>query len=720
MVRDSLIRSETAAPVNVVGVWLATSGGVLLRRAWRWLGDAEASPAPFDAGRAGRGALVAVALAALAYTVVLALYTIGLQTAFRTHAEDLGIMDQVLWNTAHGLFMRQSICNPITDTNCLGGVTRFSIHFEPILILLSLLYRVLPDVRILLFLQVAGVASGAFPAYLLGARRLRNVGWGVLFAAVYLFYPPLISAVVDDFHPETMAAGLLMWALYFLFTRRYRALAISCAVLVLCKETLALDVFMIGLFVAVIQRRSRFGLSLAALGAGALLLALGLMHLFSPLGYSPVDSRYAGFLHNPLATLKAIFTDSARYAYLVKVLAPVGFLPLLSPWTAALALPALAINFTSGEPHMYSGLYQYNTDIGPIFVAAAIAALAWVLPVASSAMSRLRGVVKHARMPRTITRVLQPRVVVGAVILLALVLGGRGPVVRAYHDLTLRNVWPAATAHDALGDQLLRLIPADASVSAQSTLAPHLSHRADIHQFPSGAYTDQYVVLDVTTGNFYPYTAPQDYVAAVQGLLTSCQVRVLAAEDGYLVLQHLAAGQPQADICPVNLPASFYTFAYIAPPPGATAVSATFDGVLALTAYAANPPRVYADEAELTLTTCWRALAPVTVPLTVVMTLAPPHGPRIVLDDSLTQEWLPPQQWIPGRDVCLQTWPIYLQPGQAGAMLLGVEVRAGAPSDHPSLSAVVPVTGLAGADSPSLPRLAPGGMSALLAVVPFS
>jgi uncharacterized membrane protein len=718
-VRDQLTSAERATLEGASVARRALPGISSLRRAWRWLVGFETQPAPVSVGRAGRWALVAVAVAALAYTVVFTLYTVGLQETFRTHAEDLGIMDQVLWNTAHGLFMRQTICNPITDTNCLGGITRFSIHFEPILIPLALIYRMLPDVRVLLFLQSAGVASGAFPAYLLGARRLRHISWGLLFAAVYLLYPPLIAAVIDDFHPETMAAGLLMWALYFLFTRRYCALVVSCAVLVLCKETLALDVLMIGLFVAVIQRRPRLGWSLAALGAGTLLLALGLAHLFSPVGYSPVDSRFAGFLHNPLGTLKVVLTDSARYSYLVKVLAPVGFLPLLSPWTALLAAPALAINLASNDPHMYSGIYQYNTDIGPIFVAASIDALVWVLPALSRAMTLLRGALNRQRMPRVISHVLLPRVVIVVAVLLALFLGGRGPAVRAYHDLTLRGVWPAVTTHDLLGDQILRLIPPNASVSAQSTLAAHLSQRARIHQFPSGAYTDQYVALDVTASDYYPYTSPQGYVAAIRALLTTCQVSVLAADDGYLLLRRIST-VPQAGVCPIVLPSAFYTFAYTAPPSGATAVSAVFSGVLALTAYKVDPPQVYADEPELTLTTCWRTLAPVTTPLTVVMTLAPPHGSRIVLDDSLTQEWLPPQRWIPGQSVCLQTWPIYLQPSQRGALVFGAEVRVGNPASLPPASAVVPVTSLANADSPTLPRVAPDGMRALLTVVPFS
>jgi uncharacterized membrane protein len=352
-----------------------------LGRAWDWIAQHEAAPAPYAAGRGGRWTLGLVALAALAYGVVLSVYTTGLQHAYRTHAEDLGIMDQVLWNTAHGHFMLQTICNPVSDQNCLGGVSRFAIHFEPILIPLAVLYLFAARIKVLLVLQAVAVASGAFPAYLLATRRLRGAGWGLLFAALYLVSPALLSAVVTDFHPETLAAPAVLWALYFMIVRRDRALILTCLFLLTCKETLALDVFMIGLFVAVAQRRPRLGLALSGVAVATLALALTLMHLLSPIGYSPVAGRLTPLLHAPVATLLSAAHDPARLAYLVRLLAPVGFLPLLSPWSLLIAAPSMLVNALSSDPHMYSGQYQYNTDIVPVLLAAAVDALVWVRPV---------------------------------------------------------------------------------------------------------------------------------------------------------------------------------------------------------------------------------------------------------------------------------------------------------------------------------------------------
>src|SRR5215472_15639559 len=295
--------------------------------AWQWLTDHEAEPAPYDGKLAGRIALGLVVSAILIYIVVMTGYVLGLQNTFNTSAEDLGIMDQVLWNTSHGHFMVQSICNSVTDTNCLAVTfSRFAIHFEPILIPLSLLYLIIPSVKFLLVYQVVVVGSGAIPAYLLATRRLRNVVWGVIFAGMYLIFPSLQAAVTFAFHPETMAAAFVMWAMYFLATHRYRWLIVSCFVILLCKETLSLDVIMIGLFVLLIHRRPRVGVSLVIMGAGMLILALLAMHVASPIGQSPVAGRLDELKTAPLPTLKAMITDPRRHAYLLKLFAPTGFL----------------------------------------------------------------------------------------------------------------------------------------------------------------------------------------------------------------------------------------------------------------------------------------------------------------------------------------------------------------------------------------------------------
>ncbi|MFL5695329.1 MAG: hypothetical protein ACJ795_26375, partial [Ktedonobacteraceae bacterium] len=59
-----------------------------------------------------------VALLTLLFSAYFILYLVGRHDAYLTNAEDLGIMDQAIWNTVHGQILHQTICNVIHDTNC--------------------------------------------------------------------------------------------------------------------------------------------------------------------------------------------------------------------------------------------------------------------------------------------------------------------------------------------------------------------------------------------------------------------------------------------------------------------------------------------------------------------------------------------------------------------------------------------------------------------------
>jgi len=137
-----------------------------------------------------------VGLAAAIFSTYFIYLHIGRQDAYLTTAEDLGTYNQAVWSILHGLFLHQTICTIVSDTNCysLNGVSRFAIHFEPILLPISLTYLALPDPKTLLVLQTLVVASGAFPAFWLARLRLRNELIAVGIAVLYLLYPALQQA----------------------------------------------------------------------------------------------------------------------------------------------------------------------------------------------------------------------------------------------------------------------------------------------------------------------------------------------------------------------------------------------------------------------------------------------------------------------------------------------------------------------------------------------
>src|SRR6266542_1348913 len=146
------------------------------------------APAPKAHTRAFWRATTLVILVTLLFAGFFILYLTRLQDAYLTHAEDLGIMDQAIWNTLHGQFLHQTLCNSMSDTNCyrLDGISRFAIHFEPVLLPVSFLYLLFLPPKSLLVIQSLIVSSGAFHAFWFACLQLRNEGAGEACAILFL------------------------------------------------------------------------------------------------------------------------------------------------------------------------------------------------------------------------------------------------------------------------------------------------------------------------------------------------------------------------------------------------------------------------------------------------------------------------------------------------------------------------------------------------------
>jgi uncharacterized membrane protein len=560
------------------------SGVPGMRPVWAFLSAPFSLLPPAPRGRWPRIAQVLLWILVLAFIVYFTAYTWALFDAFRSNAEDMGIMDQALWNTVHGAVLHQTICNSISDSNCLGDVSRFAIHFEPLMLPISLLYIFAPSPKTLMLLQAIVLGSGAFPVYWIASRRLASPLAGLGFATIYLLYPALQSAELFDFHAVTLAAALLMFALYFMLTRNNIGLIITCLLSLSTKEEIPVDIIMIAVAILVFQRRWRLGLFLIGLSLAWLAVSLAVMHAFSPLGHSSTASRYSYLGSSPLQAATYILTHPSLLLR-NKILSPSGktnlhllfgslaYLPVLSPQVFILALPALLINLLSSDPRMQSGVHQYSAELVPFMILALISSVVFLMSLFGTGIRHLQSFslqllqtsLAH-RLATVSTPVrkrwdgifslplrgkslpsLSPQLVTLRLLLLLMLLA------IARFDLhynmlgdlphRLNFSWPVVTPHAQLFAEVAALIPPNASVSAQDTLVPHLSHRHYIYQYPYMAQQSQYVVLDLQ-GNIYPYVrnsvaGKNAYDQSVQKLLRSGDFRVIFSEDGYLLLQHL-------------------------------------------------------------------------------------------------------------------------------------------------------------------------------------
>jgi len=281
-----------------------------------------------------------------------------------------------------------------------------------------------------------------------------------------------------------MLIPLLLAALYFAETgRRWPCLA-AILLTLMCREDAALPVVGFAAWLALGRRRWLVG-AMTAVGA-VVLLAVELRWVIPYFRQEPYTHlwRYAGLGHSlgeiaativlhPLHTLGTLLT-TGRLTYLLLMLAPFGFVPLLGGWDLIGAMPALAENLFSSDPVLYNHRTQYQSFVLPFLVLAAV-----------TGYSKL--VARRPERPPTAA------LVVAFVLSLALA----SP---AMNDLAVARWWPGVEQRAA--HAVLAQVPAPAKVSAQDRYVPHLSLRPFVTVFPVALDQAEYVVLNERT---YPW-----------------------------------------------------------------------------------------------------------------------------------------------------------------------------------------------------------------------
>ena len=634
---------------------------------------------------------------AVLFSVYFIKYLLLQQDAFVSPAEDLGIMNQAVWSLTHGQLLHESICNIVSDTNCagLGGYSRFAIHFEPILFPISLLYALWPGPKLLMIVQTLVVASGAFPAFWLARLRLRNEWAGVLVAAIYLLFPELQQAEAFYFHAVTLTAALLLFTLYFMYTRRTLWIFVFAVLSMACKEEIPMVIAMFGLWTILFQHRWRTGLGLVGIALAWVGVALLIFHIYSPAGHPLLESRYSylgkgpvdilrNILLHPLSLLKAHVLETEHNRYLRLLFVPTGYLALLAPWVWIMAVPSIALNLLSSDRNMYLGVFQYSAEIVPVLIFSTIEALVLVFWLAQRVGERLRenqaARVEVSASPSG-TQVALSRQDTGrwkwvqpaALVLLTCLL--LVSVLRQDQDYGVLPYsrgfsMPTVTAHDQLAQRFIDMIPANASVSAQDNLVPHISNRTNMYLFPYGVNTADYIFLDVTSNSVYPYQSG-DYVSAVKDLLLHGNYGLVAAQDGYLLLKHGLRAPGLAPTSPVasgsqaipNLPASFCSFINVPTQQVANPLQVNFtlpgqnQGGISLIGYQVALPNTFSIITRyLQVTTYWRVNQASIPALQIKTSLVNDAGTEMFASEDFSGiHWCPSNTWQSGKVIAMTT-----------------------------------------------------------------
>lgn len=432
-----------------------------------------------------------MSVAALGVLAAVAFALLGLRVhgTLHTSAFDLGFFDQIVWNTAHGRLF---------ETTYTPHAYNFAgQHFEPVLFLFAALYRLFgAGPRLLIVAQAVVVGAAAIPLYLV-ARRQGGVWPAVLLAAAFLLAPQLERGVDFGFHPDLLLP-LFAFSAYAAQVYRRRALFLVFAALtLLVKEDAFLVVLALG-WLAWFDGRRRAG---AAVAAAALLWGVVVLVFVMPAlrhGYpSDLAERYGYLGDTPVSIVAGGLTHPARVvghlaqfgtlATVLGMLAVAGFLPVFAPEALLAAVPPALVGLLATHPEQRSLDLQYAAPVLAVLFIAATRGLGVVRRCSGS--GRLPAAVRHRRIGGHAALSVAFAALAVAAAGVGFLMRGPYPPGGAYASGRFRGDGDGAAL-----TRVARLIPADASLSAQTGLLPHLSQRTVQYEFPrlDGA---RYVVL---------------------------------------------------------------------------------------------------------------------------------------------------------------------------------------------------------------------------------
>jgi uncharacterized membrane protein len=544
-----------------------------------------------------RGTLLACIFVGL-YALAFGSLSVARHTFFRSHALDLGTMDQAAWNTVQGRILERT---PLYRDPAAGSRYEnrlLDAKLELAFIPLSALYWLWSDPRSLLIVQTLFLAAGAVPLYLLVYERTASSTKhktgalpALLLSAAYLCYLPLHYVNMADFHPSALMVPLLVAAWRAQAGNRWRAYYMWLVLALLCRVDAAFAALALGAVIFARRRgHGRHGLYTAALAVAWLALDFAVVvpairQVYGPGAGDLVARRFGALGNDPWQALRTLLTqpafalaqiaDREKLQTVFDLLAPLGFTPLLAPVALSPALPVLFINLLAESSWQNTIYAHYMAPAIPFIWIAAGESLIWLTAQTGERVDRQQspdvvgnGLATEAssgpclsvqdenrtfrvsrRQPRTrwlLAHIQGPEWGTGLAIFVllntALVTFAFGPFYggKAFH---LSEFWQMSDYTKEL-QAMLSLVPTGASVCAQSDLHPHLSQRRDACLFPrcelEQGQPAEYLVLDLDPTSAKSPLDHHAYYQLVDLVLQQSPYGVIARRGGALLLQRSA------------------------------------------------------------------------------------------------------------------------------------------------------------------------------------
>ncbi len=463
----------------------------------------------------------------ISFFILYAMISLLKHMNFKSHAWDLGIFDQTIWQYSRFQIGYNSIRNvPVLLAD----------HWHPSLFLFAPFYWIWSDARTLLILQALIAAMGALPIYWITKKKLQWEFPAQAFAVTYLIFWGTMELVFFDFHPHVLYPGLIALAYYFILEDRMVAYFLCLPLLLIIQEQVALTVAFLGLYLIIFKRKWFAGTATFSISLGWFLVVTqklipaltgGAGYIYNQYYWYLGDTIFQAGKHlllHPLLALKLLVWPYHKISLILGLLTPFLFLPLFAGFSIIIIPDILQ--------RLYSDVFEHwemSRHYNAIYAAVFLIAILEVLPRFYRWLRK--------RYPDYKTNF---RKVVFALCIVLVAIQVPFTFTRSAANLLVPSFY-YLDSREKRGYEVLGTIPPDASVCAQDVIVPHLSHRDYIYLYDGDTYDAEYVLVNAAY-DWSPFNSRTAYNEAVADLEQDKRYEMTDYGEGWLVF-HLKSEQ---------------------------------------------------------------------------------------------------------------------------------------------------------------------------------
>ena len=288
-------------------------------------------------------------------------YVILKYYSFNLFTLDAGYHSNILYNISNGDFF-----SSVFNMHNLGE------HFTLSMSFIALFYKLVPSINWMMGFKIIAYLSSVYLIFLIIKDELKEYQkyWMVfiVFAVMWLFlYRPIINTVRYEFQASCLAPPFILMSFLFLKKEKWIPFVFTMIFLLGFKEHLGSVWIGFGCYKILKNPRNI---------SGYIILMIGVLSIY--LIMFEIKSYFRGTTsgYNDV-NLIAPFKDIGEkiFYFLIYLLSPLMFLPLIFWKNGIMAMPAIGINLISGVPQMYSSHYHYDDVASTLLIISTIISL---------------------------------------------------------------------------------------------------------------------------------------------------------------------------------------------------------------------------------------------------------------------------------------------------------------------------------------------------------